>query len=94
MDCDLQRLIHVGDREADIYELFSLCSQINTHFPIRVCVNRLSDESTLCEEVALSNKRFSERYEFDDGKGNRICTRLSVKVKKLLLHLNQCRALL
>lgn len=86
IDCNPQKLIHVGDREADIYELFSLCSRLNTHFIIRVCVNRLADESTLSEEIALTRKRFSKRIEFDDAKGNRISTRLDVKVKKLLLH--------
>jgi len=86
MDCDPQKLIHVGDREADIYELFSLCSKLNTYFLIRVCVNRLADESTLSEELALSKKRFNKRIDFDDAKGNRISTRLGVKVKKLLLH--------
>ena len=86
MACAPQKLIHIGDREADIYELFSLCSQINTYFLIRVCVNRLAEESTLCEELAMSKRRFSKRIEFDDATGNRISTRLSVKVKKMLLH--------
>jgi len=85
-DCEPQKLIHVGDREADIYELFSLCSQLNTYFLIRVCVNRLAEESTITEELALSEKSFSKRIEFDDAKGNKISTRLGVKVKKLLLH--------
>lgn len=85
-DCDAQKLVHVGDREADIYELFSLCAQLNTYFLVRVCVNRLADESTLSEEIALSKKRFSKRIKFDDAKGNKVSTRLGVKVKKLLLH--------
>lgn len=81
-----KKLIHVGDREADIYELFSLCSQINTHFLIRVCVNRLANESTLMEELALNKKRFTKRIEFDDAKGNKVSTQMNVKVRKLLLH--------
>lgn len=85
-DCDAQKLVHVGDREADIYELFSLCAQLNTYFLVRVCVNRLADEGTLSEEIALSKKRFSKRIKFDDAKGNKVSTRLGVKVKKLLLH--------
>lgn len=86
VDCNPQKIIHVGDREADIYELFSLCSEMHTHFLIRVCVNRLAEESTLSEELALSKEHFSKRIEFDDAKGNRVSTRVNVKVKKLLLH--------
>lgn len=85
-NCDPQKLIHIGDREADIYELYSLCSQLNTHFLVRVCVNRLANESTLAEELMLSEKKFSKRIEFDDTDGNRVSTRINVKVKKLLLH--------
>ena len=85
-ECESQKLIHVGDREADIYELFSLCTELNSYFLVRVCVNRLADESTIAEEVALSKKRFSKRIEFDDAKGNKVCTRLTVKAKRLLLH--------
>lgn len=36
------RLVHVGDREADIYELFCQAAQLGTHFLIRTCVDRLA----------------------------------------------------
>lgn len=49
-------------------------------------MNRLANESTLLEEIALSKKRFCKRIEFDDAKGNKVNTRVNVKVKKLLLH--------
>ena len=47
-------------------------------------MNRLADESTLSEEIALSKKCFSKRTEFDFAKGNKVSTLLGVKVKKLL----------
>lgn len=36
------RLVHVGDREADIYELFCQAAQHGTHFLVRTCVDRLA----------------------------------------------------
>ena len=36
------RLVHVGDREADIYELFCQAARLGTHFPVRRGVDRLA----------------------------------------------------
>lgn len=36
------RLVHVGDREADIYELFCEAAKLGTHFLVRTCVDRLA----------------------------------------------------
>lgn len=40
---DPARCIHIGDRESDIYELFVLAQDCNTHFITRYCQNRLID---------------------------------------------------
>ncbi|MCO6044974.1 hypothetical protein NG895_13775, partial [Aeoliella sp. ICT_H6.2] len=34
------RCVHIGDRESDIYELFCLAEEKNTHFLVRTCVDR------------------------------------------------------
>lgn len=36
------RLVHVGDRENDIYEFFCLAAKLGTRFLVRACVNRLA----------------------------------------------------
>jgi hypothetical protein len=36
------RLVHVGDRESDIYELFCLAEGLGTQFLVRACVDRLA----------------------------------------------------
>lgn len=36
------RCVHIGDRESDIYELFCLANQENTHFLVRTCVDRVA----------------------------------------------------
>lgn len=38
---DPQRCIHIGDRESDIYELFCTAADVDTHFLVRTCVDRL-----------------------------------------------------
>jgi hypothetical protein len=38
------RCVHIGDREADIYELFCSAVEIGTHFVIRTCTDRLAGD--------------------------------------------------
>ena len=40
------RCVHIGDRESDIYELFCLAQEENTHFVIRTCVDRLAEDGS------------------------------------------------
>lgn len=49
-----EKLIHVGDRENDIYEFFCAAQEIGTHFLVRTCVNRLAGEGkhTIADEMA------------------------------------------
>ncbi|MGH9479885.1 MAG: IS4 family transposase [Terriglobales bacterium] len=35
------RCVHIGDRESDIFELFSTAHKLGTHFLVRTCVDRL-----------------------------------------------------
>src|SRR5262249_7255668 len=39
---DPPRCVHVGDREADIFELFCAAQASETHFLVRTCVDRLA----------------------------------------------------
>ena len=47
------RCVHIGDRESDIYELFCLAEEQNTHFLVRTCVDRLAGDGkhTVAEEM-------------------------------------------
>ena len=51
-----ERLVHIGDRENDIYEFFCAAEAIGTKFLVRTCVNRLSGNTkhTIAEEMADS----------------------------------------
>ena len=48
-----ERLVHIGDRENDIYEFFCAAQAIGTHFLVRTCVNRLAGdgEHTIADEM-------------------------------------------
>lgn len=79
------KVIHIGDREADIYELFSECDSADAYFLVRSCVNRLADESTIVEVMSEHKKSFSHHINFVDGHGihNNAC--LEVKFKSVNL---------
>ena len=55
---DPARLVHVGDRENDIYEFFCAAQAVGTHFLVRTCVDRLAGDgrhtiANEMEEVAV-----------------------------------------
>ena len=43
---DPTRCVHIGDRESDIYELFVLAKECDTHFLVRICQDRLIDDGS------------------------------------------------
>jgi hypothetical protein len=47
------RIVHIGDSESDIYELFSIAHQAGTHFLLRTCVDRLAGDGghTVADEM-------------------------------------------
>lgn len=48
------RCVHIGDRESDIYELFCAANELNTHFLVRTCVDRLAGDGkhTISKEMS------------------------------------------
>lgn len=49
-----ERLVHIGDRENDIYEFFCEAHAAGTHFLIRTCVDRLAGDGghTIADEMS------------------------------------------
>jgi hypothetical protein len=66
-----ERIVHIGDRESDIYELFSIAHQAGTHFLLRTCVDRLAGEGdhTVAEEMREVRVKGLHRVEVRDKKG-------------------------
>jgi hypothetical protein len=48
-----ERIVHIGDRESDIYELFCTARNAGTHFLVRTCVDRLAGDGrhTIADEM-------------------------------------------
>ncbi len=67
-----ERIVHIGDRESDIYELFSIAHQAGTHFLLRTCVDRLAGEGdhTVAEEMREVRVKGLHRVEVRDKKGS------------------------
>src|SRR3984957_8760461 len=68
---DPDRIVHIGDRESDIYELFSIAHQADTHFLLRTCVDRLAGEGdhTIADEMQEVRVQGLHRIEVRNRKG-------------------------
>jgi hypothetical protein len=63
------RLIHIGDRENDIYEFFCATQEAGPHFLVRTCVDRLAGDGghTIAAEMAEVALAGHHRVEVGDG---------------------------
>jgi hypothetical protein len=66
---DPARLVHIGDRENDIYEFFCAAREAGTHFLVRTCVDRLAGDGghTIAREMAQVDVCGLHTVEIDDG---------------------------
>jgi hypothetical protein len=64
------RIVHIGDRESDIYELFSIAHQAGTHFLLRTCVDRLAGDGghTVADEMREAQVQGMHRVQVRDKK--------------------------
>lgn len=80
--------VHIGDRESDIYELFSLASELGTHFLVRIAIHRrpVADGSTIADEIEASPVRGVHCIEFKDSNGKSHKATLELKFQELEVH--------
>jgi hypothetical protein len=66
-----ENLVHIGDRESDIYELFCTARDAGTHFLLRTCVDRLAGDGghTIADEMAEVRVQGLHRVEVRNKKG-------------------------
>jgi hypothetical protein len=78
-------LVHIGDRESDIYELFAAAQDAGTHFLFRTCVDRLTGEQTCRVSAAMDEVRVNglHRIEVRDKKGNASRAVLELRYRRL-----------
>ena len=55
---EASRCVHIGDREADIYELFCAANDVGAHFVIRCAYPRLVEDGTTKTDAEMKGVRF------------------------------------
>jgi len=79
------RCVHIGDRESDIYELFSECETLGTKFVFRTCVNRRAGDGaqTVTEIMEYQRVKAVHRIEVRDNNGRPAKAVLELKYHRL-----------
>jgi len=80
-----ERCVHIGDRESDIYELFCVANEAQTHFLVRTCVDRLAGDGThtIAHEMKTRKIKGLHRIEVRDDKGNADIAELEIKYARI-----------
>lgn len=85
---DPSRCVHVGDREADIYELFCAAREAGTHFLVRTCVDRLAGRggTTVSKKMARTPIRGEHRVEVRDDRGRASTAPVGLRFCRMTVH--------
>lgn len=85
---DPGRCVHVGDREADIFELFCAAREAETHFLVRTCVDRLAGrgQTTVAKVMARQPIRGSHDIEVRDDRGRVSTARVYLRFCRVTIH--------
>jgi len=80
-----ERCVHVGDRESDIYELFSTARDLNTHFIVRSCVDRLAGDGqhTIAHEMSDVPVEGVHEIEVRDSRGKLETVRVELRYRRI-----------
>jgi len=84
---DPARCVHVCDREGDIWELFCLARQMDTHFLIRRFANRLAEDGshTVASIMAEEKVRGLHRITVRDDKGKLGSTQVELSYRRMTI---------
>jgi len=79
------RVVHVGDQESDIFDLFGVARQLETHFLVRTRADRLANggPQTVAETVGESRRRGLYRILVRNRKGEPSEAVLEVRYQRL-----------
>ena len=78
---DAARLVHIGDRENDIYEFFCATQELGTHFVVRTCVNRLAGDGKHTVATEMAETAIAGHHEFEIADGS--WAKLALKFKRV-----------
>jgi hypothetical protein len=77
--------VHIGDRESDIFELFSLADELGTNFLVRTCVDRLAQDGgcTIAAEMKKAPVKGRHRIQSRNKLGESYEADLDIKYERL-----------
>ena len=80
-----EHCVHIGDRESDIFELFCQTQELNTHFLIRTCVDRLAGDGnhTIAKEMDEVKVKGLHTVELVDKKGVYSKVKLELRYRRI-----------
>jgi IS4 transposase len=80
-----QNSVHIGDRENDIYELFCMVQQLETHFLVRTCVDRLAGDGkhTIKDEMKKEKVKGIHKIKIKNDNGKLTEVVLNVKFRRI-----------
>lgn len=77
--------VHIGDRESDIFELFSVADELGTNFLVRTCVDRLAQDAgtTVAAEMKKAPVKGRHRVQGRNKQGESYEADLDIKYEQL-----------
>lgn len=84
---DPGRIVHVGDRESDIYDFFRAAHDDGSHFLVRIKVNRRTKNESVTIHDAMESAKAQgfHRIHYRDKDGEEISVNLEIRFKKLTI---------
>ena len=82
---DPARCVHICDREGDIWELFCLARELDTHFLVRRCSDRLAEDGsrTVASIMAEEKVRGLHWVAVRDDKGKLGSTQVEISYRRI-----------
>ena len=82
------RCVHIGDRESDIFELFSAAHDLGTHFLVRTCVDRVAGRggTTISKKIEREPIQGAHEVEVRDHHGRVSTATVYVRFCQMTVH--------